>query len=81
MTEPKDRLVQERAEIVAPCRMIPRHTGKFQCERQEYCATTLDNAIKGQGYRSGPEAGLRGTRRKKLRRKEYKEKRYKVKGA
>jgi chorismate mutase len=47
MTEPRDRLAQERAEIAARVARVRAAQKKFQRERQQYCRTTLENAING----------------------------------
>jgi hypothetical protein len=44
MTEPQDNLAREREEIASRVANFKATQEKFQRERAEYCATTLENA-------------------------------------
>jgi hypothetical protein len=53
MTEQSERLARVRAEIAARVARFKAMQEKFERERQEYCATTLENARNGtDGRRS-----------------------------
>jgi hypothetical protein len=53
MTEQSERLARVRAEIAARLARFKATQEKFQREREEYCATTLENARNGSnGKRS-----------------------------
>jgi hypothetical protein len=45
--EPEDRLAVEREEIEARITRFRATQAKFQREREEFCATTLQNARRG----------------------------------
>jgi hypothetical protein len=47
MTEPEDRLARERREIAARIASFKATQEKFKREREEYYATTLENACNG----------------------------------
>lgn len=51
MTEQSERLARVRAEIAARLARFKATQEKFQREREEYCATTLENARKGSNGR------------------------------
>jgi len=52
MTEPKDSLALEREEIEARIASFKATQAKFQREREEYFAATLQNARRGSDARS-----------------------------
>ena len=51
MTEREDRLARERAEIAARVASFRATQEKFRREREEYFATTLENARHGTASR------------------------------
>jgi hypothetical protein len=51
MTEPQDRLTREREEIAARVANFKATQEKFEREREEYFATTLENARHGSERR------------------------------
>ena len=57
MTEKEERLARDRAEIAARVASFRETQQKFERAREEYCETTLANALNGSGDgRSGVEA-------------------------
>lgn len=52
MTEQEDRLARERKEIAARVARFKATQEKFEREREEYCATTLENARNGSDGKS-----------------------------
>lgn len=48
-TDKEERLARDRAEIAARVARFRATQQKFERERQEYCDTTLDNAVNGSG--------------------------------
>ncbi len=56
MTEKEERLARERAEIAARIASFRETQQKFKRAREEYCETTLTNAINGSAIpRPGAE--------------------------
>jgi hypothetical protein len=51
MTEQQDRLAREREEIAARVANFKATQEKFECEREEYFVTTLENARNGSERR------------------------------
>jgi hypothetical protein len=49
MTEKEERLTQDRAEIAARVASFRETQRKFEREREQYCETTLANALNGSG--------------------------------
>ena len=49
MTEKEERLARDRAEIAARVASFRETQQKFEREREEYCETTLSNALNGSG--------------------------------
>jgi hypothetical protein len=47
--EREERLARERAEIAARVARFRATQQKFEREREEYCDTTLANAVNGSG--------------------------------
>ena len=47
MTEKEERLARDRAEIAARVARFKATQQKFEREREEYCDTTLSNAVNG----------------------------------
>ena len=47
MTEQQQRLAREREEIAKRVAIFKATQEKFKREREEYCATTLQNACRG----------------------------------
>lgn len=47
MTEKEERLARDRAEIAARVARFRETQQKFEREREEYCDTTLTNAVNG----------------------------------
>jgi hypothetical protein len=47
MTEKEERLARDRAEIAARVASFRETQQKFEREREEYCDTTLANAVNG----------------------------------
>ncbi|WP_213775420.1 hypothetical protein [Bradyrhizobium sp. dw_78] len=47
MTEQKDRLARAREEIAARVARFKATQEKFEREREQYCTTTLENALNG----------------------------------
>ena len=54
MTENNDRLAREREEIAARVARFKATQEKFKREREEYFATTLENARFGERSRRSP---------------------------
>jgi hypothetical protein len=52
MTELQDRLAQEREEIVTRVASFRATQQKFEREREEYFAATLENALQGSGRKT-----------------------------
>lgn len=50
MTERQERLAREREDIAARVAKFKATQKKFEREREEYFATTLENALSGSGY-------------------------------
>jgi hypothetical protein len=48
-TEKEERLARDRAEIAARVARFRETQKKFEREREEYCDTTLANAVSGSG--------------------------------
>jgi hypothetical protein len=49
MKEKEERLARDRAEIAARVASFRETQQKFEREREEYCETTLSNALNGSG--------------------------------
>ena len=49
MTEKEERLARDRAEIAARVASFRKTQQRFEREREEYCDTTLANALNGSG--------------------------------
>lgn len=49
MTEKEERLARDRAEIAARVASFRETQRKFEREREQYCETTLANALNGSG--------------------------------
>jgi hypothetical protein len=47
MTEKEERLARDRAEIATRVANFRQTQQKFEREREEYCETTLANALNG----------------------------------
>lgn len=47
MTEKEERLARDRAEIAARVASFRETQQKFEREREQYCDTTLSNAVNG----------------------------------
>ena len=52
MTEKEERLARDRAEIAARVASFRETQQKFERAREEYCETTLANALNGSGRSS-----------------------------
>jgi hypothetical protein len=48
-TEREERLARDRAEMAARVASFRETQKKFEKEREEYCDTTLANAVSGSG--------------------------------
>jgi hypothetical protein len=48
-TEKEERLARDRAEIAARVASFKETQQKFEREREEYCDSTLANAVNGSG--------------------------------
>ena len=55
MTEPQDRLAREREEIATRVANFKATQEKFRREREEYCVTTLENALRSEHSRHALE--------------------------